>query len=302
MRFLITGAAGFAGTYLGDHLKGLGHEVVAWDMVCPGGVEVDVCDREAVLAQAEVARPDGIFHLAAIAFVPTAAANPEAVMRVNVEGTKHILEAAGLVGARTLFVSSGTIYGPLPEGVECADEGMPANPCDPYSVSKARAEEACAEAAQSQEVVCVRAFNHTGPGQSPDFVCSDFARQVARCESGGGDATIRVGDLRAERDFCDVRDMVGAYRLAWEKGRLGEVYNACSGRAVIVSSILDTLVSMSDLNLKVEVEEKRLRGGKASRLVGSYDKLRDISGWEPTIALESTLADLLAYWRESEAA
>ena len=166
-------------------------------------------------------------------------------------------------------------------------------PADAYGDAKSEAEAECESRAGGQDVVRARPFNHTGPGQSSDFVCSDFASQVVDCERGEEPGLIRVGDLRSERDFSDVRDVVRAYKLLFDHGVAGQAYNICSGRPAAVSRVLDILISLSTADIKVEVETERLRPGEVGRLWGSYAKLRALTGWEPQIALEATLADLL---------
>jgi GDP-4-dehydro-6-deoxy-D-mannose reductase len=148
------------------------------------------------------------------------------------------------------------------------------------------------------DIIRLRPFNHTGPGQSEKFVASDFAKAVARAEAGLGPKEVRVGSLSAKRDFLDVRDVVRAYYLAFECGRAGEVYNIASGRAYSIKEILDVLLGMSEVALTVEVEEERLRSADEAVLLGSAEKFTKLTNWRPEIPLETTLKDLLAWWRK----
>lgn len=297
MRLLVTGASGFAGGYLCRHLSGAGYDVIAMGEDSNGAVSVDVRDREAVLSAVEEACPDGIIHLAAVAFVPTADADPNLSDAVNRGGTINILDAARERAIRVVAVSSGAVYGPLGETELPATEDLPLRPQRGYAESKAAAELECERRRGVQDVVRLRPFNHTGPGQSPAYVCSDFAKQVAECEAGLREPRIEVGDLRSQRDFSDVRDVVRAYAHAFEHGVAGEAYNVCSGVGTEVGSVLEQLIAMSRVPVAVEVNQQRLRPGEVNKLYGSFAKLQSHCGWRPQIPLATTLADLLDYWR-----
>lgn len=297
MRCLVTGASGFVGRHLCRELERCGHSVAALgtDECCD--YRVDVRDRDAVAGAVREAAPSAVYHLAAVAYVPYANADPETADAVNADGTVNVLDAAAAVGARALAVSSGAVYGRVPADRMPITEEFELAPVDVYARSKAAAETACVERAASQSIVRVRPFNLTGPGQSREYVCSDFASQIAAAEAAGHDARLRVGDLSSERDFSDVRDAVGAYVAALERGRPGDVYNICSGRPVAISRILDILASCARVRVDVEVQETKLRPDEVKRYYGSARKLQDVAGWRCTIALERTLGDLLDDWR-----
>jgi GDP-4-dehydro-6-deoxy-D-mannose reductase len=297
MRILVTGASGFAGTHLCRRLRDDGHQVIALASQGETDFQVDVGDRAALIGAVEEAAPHGIFHLAGVAFVPAADAAADEADRVNHGGTVNVLDAAQAVGARTIVVSSGAVYGRLAHSELPATESSPLRPVGAYARSKAAAEEACRARAGQQPVIVMRPFNHTGPGQSREYVCSDFAAQVAECEAGLRPARLEVGDLAAERDFSDVRDVADAYVAAYERAAAGETYNVCSGRATPVATVLDILVSLARIKVDVDVRTERLRPGEVSRAYGSYAKLERAVGWRPRRALETTLADLLEDWR-----
>jgi GDP-4-dehydro-6-deoxy-D-mannose reductase len=146
-------------------------------------------------------------------------------------------------------------------------------------------------------VVRTRAFNHTGPREDTGFACSTFARQIAEAEAKPGDGVIRVGNLNAYRDISDVRDVVRGYVAAMEKGEAGRVYNVCSGKAVQIREVLETLVSLSETPLRVELDTSRLRPSDLPYQQGNAKLLKSDAGWRPKISLERTLRDLLDYWR-----
>lgn len=304
-RVLVTGADGFVGQHLVSHLLDHGDAVLG--TVLPGGDApdgadarpVDVTDPQAVLDAVEDFRPDGIVHLAAQTFVPDSRANPVDTLAVNVMGSVHVLRAATNASAspRVLLVSSSEVYGIVEDGDSPVGEDVPLAPVNPYATSKA-AMEMAARAFGAVETVIVRPFNHTGPGQSDRFVCSDFARQIAEIEVGMREPVIHVGNLEAERDFSDVRDVVVAYGGLLDRGADGAVYNVASGRARSIRAVLDGLIDLARVEVGVEVKEQRLRPSDLPRIVGDASKLKRELGWSPTIPFEVTLSDLLDGWRD----
>jgi len=149
------------------------------------------------------------------------------------------------------------------------------------------------------KVVLTRFFNTEGPGRGQDFVTSNFAKQVAEIEKGKREPVIYVGNLEAQRDFNDVRDMVRAYWLASEKCQYGEPYNVCSGKARTIQSVLDILLNLSKVkNIEVKQDSERMRPSDVPILEGDYSKFKEATGWQPEIPFEKTMEDLLNYWRE----
>ncbi len=295
---LVTGATGFVGPHLCRVLLAAGFDVATLARGEGADYRIDVLDRDRLVGVFREVRPRWVYHLAAFALAAGADAQAALVEQVNCVGTANVLDGAAEVGARTLFVSSAMVYGARARAEGPADEECELRPRGAYARSKAAAEELCRRRAGGQEIVIVRPFNHTGPGQSPRYVCSDFARQIALCERGERAPVIDVGDLRAERDFSDVRDVTRAYLRALVDGRPGTIYNVCSGRAVAVREILDRLLALSHVEIRVRVAQERLREGEPDRLVGSYARLERDTGWRPEIPLEKTLGDILDYWRE----
>jgi GDP-4-dehydro-6-deoxy-D-mannose reductase len=147
-------------------------------------------------------------------------------------------------------------------------------------------------------IVRNRAFNHTGPRRGEVFVCSTFAKQIAEIEKGKKDAVLKVGNLEAQRDFTDVRDIVKAYWLAAEKCDPGEVYNICSGEPRTIQSMLDTLLSFTDAKVEVKHDPSRMRPSDVPILKGDFSKFSKKTGWKPEIPFDQTLKDILNYWRE----
>ena len=293
MKALITGAGGFVGPYLTRHLIACGDEVVGTDL------EADITDAESIRSAFLAARPEVVYHLAAASHVGTSWSAPVDVVRVNVEGSLNVFLAALEAGVRrVLLIGSAEQYGRLTPEMIPVVETMPLRPVSPYGASKAAAEMLASHAFHGRglEVVCVRAFNHLGPGQSDNLVASSIARQVAQAERDGG-GVVRTGDLTPRRDFTDVRDVVRAYRLLVERGAPGEAYNVCSGRDVAIQEIADHYVAMSTADVSFELDPERLRPVDVPIVRGDNTKLRTATGWAPEIAFEQTLREVLDWWR-----
>jgi GDP-4-dehydro-6-deoxy-D-mannose reductase len=296
VRSLITGGSGFVGTWLAGHLRDCGDEVVSIDK------EVDVTDPAALLVALSDARPDAIYHLAALAHVGDSWDDPLSVLQVNVLGTAALLAAARQCGTdpRILVTSSAEVYGAITDpGVLPLTEASPTAPLSPYAASKLAAEAVVTQAflGSEQQVVTVRPFNHIGPGQSPQFAVSALARRIVDAGRRGA-ATIPVGNLSPRRDFTDVRDVVRAYRLLIESGEPGTTYNVCSGRDVSIAHIADLLIDLAATAVELETDPSLVRPVDVPVLRGDPGRLASATGWKPEIPLERTLSDVLAYWDE----
>ena len=240
-----------------------------------------------------------IYHLAAWADVAGSWDEPVTTIRVNVEGTLNVLDAAREAGvSRVLAVTSADVYGPVDEADLPLDENAPLRPVSPYAASKAAADMLCVQATLGHglDVVRVRAFNHLGPGQSDKFVASALASRIVANERSGGEV-VRVGNLDARRDFTDVRDVVKAYRLLMTSGVGGDVYHVCSGVDRPVRELAETLVALAESSMRLETDPDLLRPVDLKVLRGDPSKTRAATGWRPEIPIETTLSDLLDHWR-----
>lgn len=309
MRSLIIGGAGFAGRYLARHLLDLGHEVAVTKMplqnVRIAGVSVfdlNILDQMAVLEVLRKIEPDFVFHLAAQSSVSVSWKDPQMTVDVNVKGSLNVLDAMSRLEKKTraLFVGSSEEYGKvLPKDIPVC-ETVPIKPVNIYAATKACQNMlGCIYAqAYGMDIVMVRAFNHIGPDQAPIFVVADFCRQAAEIEAGKKEAVIRVGNLSARRDFTDVRDVVRAYALLAEKGQAGEIYNVGSGYAVCIQDILQIVLDKSEVNIRVEADEKKLRPNDVPIIKADIHKLQEAVGWKHEIRLEQTIEEMLDYWRK----
>jgi len=307
-RALITGCEGFVGGVLWRALERDGWEVLGSYHAHHEGPENRTrrCDLTQPAEVAELVEWAGdvthVFHLAAISFVPDSIRDPRQTFEVNVQATVSLVDILRQrqSAARLIFVGSGDVYGPpkyLPE-----DEDHPLNPQNPYSISKAAAEQYCrfAHRAHGQDVVCVRAFNHSGPGQPPDFVLSSFARQVANLDqqdASKGEPVLHVGNLDAARDFTHVDDVVRAYSLLALRAEAGEVYKVCSGIATPLRDVVEHLTKKASVPVRIEIDRQRMRSVDVPEVRGSHDKITQATGWKPEKPLTALLDDLFDYWR-----
>jgi GDP-4-dehydro-6-deoxy-D-mannose reductase len=301
MKALITGGGGFAGGYLAAHCVEEGDEVVRIDRT--GETAVDITDRSAITAAVDRFAPDVVYHLAALSHVGDSWSDPTSVYRVNIEGTGNVLDAARTVGVgRVVVVGSAEEYGRVDERDLPLREDAPLRPTTPYGVSKIAASFLALQAhlAHGLGVIRVRAFSHTGPGQSDRFLVPALAARIAAAEREQRDE-IRAGSLDPVRDLTDVRDVVRAYRLLAGRGTAGEVYNVCSGTGISVHKIADHLRAAATRPLRVTVDPELVRPIEVPRLVGDPSRVRAATGWEPAIPLDRTLADVLADARRRRA-
>ena len=312
MRALITGAGGFVGGHLCAYL--LAH--TDWELtgtVNPRPVEDQPPEPRLTLCHADLrdpmvvqdllckVQPDCVFHLAAQSSVSASFKDPWPTLENNIRAQLNLLEAARASRreVRMLVIGSAEEYGaPTPEELPLTEQN-PLRPSTPYSVSKVAQDFLGLQYHLSYglPVVRVRPFNHTGPGQSPRFVVPAFASQIAHIEAGLQEPVMKVGNLDAARDFTDVRDIVRAYYLAVTQAEPGEVYNLASGRPQSIRGLLESLLSLSDAEIRVERDPARYRPVDVPQVYGSADKFRRRTGWKPEVHFDQTLRDTLDYWR-----
>jgi len=311
-RVLVTGATGFVGRHLVRLLRERGDLVAGTCFPDHPGcddrdlVRLDLRSEDGLETVVDQAAPERVFHLAAVSNVRQSWDRRRETIETNLLGTSNLLEAVRkrAPGARVLFLSSSDVYGVLAARETPFTEEDPCIVVNPYSFTKVAGELLVRFYVEVEklDVVIARAFPHTGPGQAADFVFSDWASQVARVERGEAPSLLEVGNLDIRRDYSDVRDIVRAYALLMDKGRRGEVYNVCSGRAVSLREGLEALLSLSSRPIEVRQDAARLRKTDIPTLAGDGAKLRRETGWAPEIPFARTLADLLEFWRGQEAA
>ncbi len=306
---LIIGGAGFVGKYLADYLRdGCGYEVYSTKMKQETieGAAYEVIDMN-LLVKEEVERvirtcePDYIFHLAAQSSVAVSWSNPQLTVDVNIKGTLNLLDVLKETEykGRVLLIGSGEEYGRIqPDQVPITEDTV-LRPGNIYAATKS-----CQNMlgsiyadAYGLNLVMVRAFNHVGPKQSTQFVVSDFCKQVVEVEKGLREPVIHVGNLKAKRDFTDVRDVVAAYECLVRQGKGGETYNVGAGTAYSIEEILNQIIELSGRAIEVQVEKERLRPIDVPIIVADITKITEHTDWQKKISLRQTLSDTLEYWR-----
>ena len=291
---LVTGSRGFVGGHLVPRLEERGFRPLGTDRE-----DLDVTDPKAVAAIVAGERPDAVVHLAAVSSVAAARSDPREAFRVNFAGARNLLAAVSrhVPRARVLLVGSGEAYGPLAAEAAPFDETAALRPVSVYGRSKAAADLlGAAWSGRGLDVVRVRAFNHTGPGQSDDFVLASFARQLCEIEKHQQSPVIRTGNLESIRDFLDVGDVVAAYAALLDPRVPQGAYNVASGTGLRIGALLERLMQIVGVRAEIRVEPARLR--PSDRSIGDASRLRRATGWAPHIALDRTLASLADDWRQ----
>lgn len=286
----MTGGSGFVAGWLRRHLEAEGDEVVSVDET------IDIADGPAMTKVLVDAEPDAVYHLAALAHVGRSWEEPREVFRVNAVGTLELLQAARRCPRppRVLLVGSAEVYGAVTPDQLPVTEEAPLRPVSPYAASKVAAEYLGVQAhlGYGLPVICVRAFNHIGPGQHDSFAVPAFAGRIVAARARGT-RRVPVGNLSARRDFTDVRDVVRAYRLLAERGAPGEAYNVCSGRDVSIEEVVRRMLDLVGVDLSLEVDPALERPVEIPILRGDPSKLTAATGWEPELPLDQTLSDVL---------
>ena len=309
MKSLIIGGAGFVGAYLIRHLRDeknrdvfvtkMPHETITEDGIRV--YDLNILDKDAICTLLEEVQPDEIFHLAAQSSVAVSWKNPALTVDVNVKGAVNVLDAVRETcpSARVLLIGSGEEYGHVKNEEMPIVEGNAVRPGNIYAATKVCQNllGAIYAEAYNMDVMMVRAFNHIGPNQIPQFVVADFCKQAADIEAGRQEPVMKVGNLSARRDFTDVRDVVRAYGMIIEKGTAGETYNVGSGHAIAIQEILDKILEESTAEISVEKDPSKFRPVDVPVIEANTNKLREATGWEPQIPLTQTIKETVNYWR-----
>lgn len=307
-KILVTGVNGFVGHHVARELAANGYEVHG--LGGHGGPDhrldiltayaaLDLTDPEAT-RQIDFTKIQGVIHLAGLAAVGVSFDKPLEYINANIGMEINLFEAAMAQQAfpRFIVVSSGSLYDP--KGQLPITEESPVAPTSPYAVSKLGQEHmAQYYTGRGFECVIARPFNHIGPGQGTGFIVPDWAQQIIAAEKGETDK-ILVGNLDAERDYTDVRDIALGYRLLLEKGRSNEIYNICSGTPRSGNEILKLLQQASGSQTEVLQDPGKMRPNDNPVIYGSHEKLSEDTGWQPSIAIEQTMADVIADWRSRQ--
>jgi len=305
---LVTGAAGFVGSHLLELLEQGSSQVVAW--LRPGTEPlisgsrviwhaVELHDRKAVAAALDAFAPSQIYHLAGVPHVGDSWSHVHETFAGNVLGTHHLFEALRHSGAkpRVLITSTAFVYAPQPRAITEQDV---VRPNSPYGTSKL-AQEMIAKRAWEDDgipALIARSFNHVGPRQSPAFVASSIAKQIAEIEAGKRSPALLMGNMESKRDMMDVRDTVRAYQSMMASAKPGIPYNVCSGVPMPISELVELMRSKARVPIAIEQDPARLRPSDTPVVLGDHSRLTADTGWTPQIPFDRTADDLLAYWRQ----
>jgi GDP-4-dehydro-6-deoxy-D-mannose reductase len=303
---LVTGATGFVGGYLVEHLLQAGASVIGWHR--PSTTRplrqdvrwqpVDLLEPASVRGALADAGPAAVCHLAASAHVARSWEHTFETYETNVRATHVLLAALAELPRppRVLVACSATIYKPQDHPLAEHDA---IQPLSPYATSKLAQELLARHVWHEQGVpaIIARSFNHTGPGQDPSYVAPSLARQIARIEAGLQEPRLRMGNLSPRRDLTDVRDVVKAYAAMLERAAPGEPINVCSGRALVIRELVDTFIARARVQVSAYEDPALFRPTDPQMLVGDHRRLTAQTGWRPEIPLERTVDDLLNHWR-----
>jgi GDP-4-dehydro-6-deoxy-D-mannose reductase len=308
MRVLVTGAQGFVGLYLAQALR---HACGDATIIATGKTSgehpllgavsaLDVTDLSAVKTEIARCQPTHVVNLAGLAAPAAAASDPTTAWRVHVQGALNLASAILDEAPQCwlLNAGSGLVYGDSAKPGLPLDETALLAPVDEYAVTKAAADLALgALTRRGLKSIRFRPFNHFGPGQAETFVIPAFAMQIAQIEAGLAKPIIRVGNLDAERDFLDVRDVVNAYALAVRSAddmqAPGIILNIASGTPHRIGDILERLLGQSRVVITVEQDPARLRPSDLPRILGDAARARRTLGWAPAHTFDDTLAAVL---------
>jgi GDP-4-dehydro-6-deoxy-D-mannose reductase len=306
---LISGCNGFVGGYLASELVKSGYKVFGFDLQDNSRyanveyVKLDLLDQGRFIEYIHDSKVDEIYHLAAIANTQTANENPLAAIDANVRGSAVVFEAARLFSTvKVLVVGSSEMYSIPQSGDICFSEDSPVESHSMYGVTKISSEMIGKEYVRQYgcSIVFTRSFNHSGPGQAPSYVLSDWARQCALISMGKQKPEITTGNIDVSRDFLDVRDVVRAYRALVSLGKSGEIYNVTSGQSYSLRAVLQDLVSLTGRDdVSVIVDSARIRKTDPSVIRGNATKIFNDTGWKPEYTIHDTLVDLYSYWKEA---
>lgn len=316
MKVLITGIGGFAGSHLADYIAahteaeifGVLRDSEKDDNILQLGSRVvqstgEITDFQSIFTIIKQVKPDIIFHVAGQAFVPSSFEHAADTFKTNVIGTINIFEAvkASEISPRIIVVTSGEIYGEtfgLP-GLH-TEQSIP-QPVNPYAASKTSMDYIAQtyKKFEGLNIVIARPFNHTGPRQRPNFVCSSIAKQIVTIQKTNAPKILHVGNIKARRDFTDVRDIAqGYWMLSQIDNKHNYIFNLCSGRIFSIEDIINLFQEIVGEKFELNVEPKRLRGYDIQLLAGNASAMNHSVGWKAEIPFKQTLTELIEYWNK----
>ena len=316
MKILITGVTGFVAAHFLDYLNitepgsevlGIARHADGFDATFYPNLtitlqEIDLLDKDAVATALTNFKPEYVLHLASVSSVALSWQLPLESFVNNTNIFLNLVEEIRItnIKCRILSIGSSEEYGDVPENELPLTEAHSLQPVSPYAVARVAQEMLSTIYAKGYnlDIVISRSFNHIGPGQKDKFVISSFAKQLVRLAANKDPIKkIITGNLDIIRDFLDVRDVVKAYYLLLKKGKSCEVYNICSGRGILLKDIVSKMSNVLGIKTIIEVNPALIRPNENKKVTGSYQKIYADLGWQPTLTLDDSIRDLIAYWQ-----
>ena len=263
-------------------------------------LKTDLTDKETILSVINSFKPDYILHLASASSVQYSWQNPAESFLNNNGIFLVLLDAVRDSGIKCRILSTGSsdVYGISANNNPQIKEDAALNPASPYAAAKASQEMMAKIYTESfaLDIIQTRSFAHFGAYQKENFVLAKFAKHLTQIKKGNQEAELITGNIDVVRDMTDVRDVVKAYHLLLENGKPGSVYNVCSGQGRTLKTVIDIMQKQLNLDVELKLDETLLRNGEILSIIGSNEKIKTDTGWQPEISFETAIADLLAYW------
>lgn len=318
MKILITGISGFVARHFLAYLSSTGDEHTVTGIyfhnkpdfadskfanVTCVFKQLDLKDKAGVSALLREFQPEYILHLAAKSSVAYSWIHPSESITENNTMFLNIIEEMRIqkLACRLLSVGSSEEYGNVNESDLPLKETQIAHPVSPYGASRVFQQMIIDIYCKNYhlDIVHTRSFNHHGPYQEKDFVVSSFTRQVAsQLNKERNPIVLRVGNVDVVRDFTDVRDVVEAYYKLLISGKKGETYNVCSGQGYLLKDVIRMIEIIIGQEIEWSSVKGNLRPAENQKIIGSYEKLQEVTGWKPKITMQQSLTDLIQYWKE----
>ena len=307
-KILITGAAGFVAGYFTEYLEenNLEYDILGLDILeehrCSYTQykykKINLRDKDLIKEVIENFTPDYILHLASVSSVSQSWEYPVESFVNNTNIFLNIIESIRELNlpTRVLSVGSSEEYGNYPADKMPLKEDYELKPCNPYSVARVSQEMLSKLYADNYglNIIMTRSFNHIGPSQSDKFVIPSFVKQLLNAKNTEN-MRIDVGNIEIVRDFLDVRDVVDAYYKILTKGRIGEIYNVCSGNGIKLKEIINIVAKQLNITPEICIDKSRIRPADNLTIIGDNTKLKSELNWLPKYNLGQTLKDMLSY-------
>ena len=262
--------------------------------------KTNLTDKNALLDVIKSFKPDYILHLASASSVQYSWQYPAECFLNNNGIFLALLDAVKESGIQCRILSTGSsdVYGLSANNFAQITEDALLNPLSPYAAAKASQEMLAKIYTESfgLDIIQTRSFTHFGPYQKENFVLAKFAKHFTQIKKGQQKPELVTGNIDVIRDMTDVRDVVKAYHDLFKQGQSGEIYNVCSGTGRSLRSVIELMEKQTGIQVELSLDKNLLRSGEILSIIGSNEKIKKETGWQPQIPFENSIADLLTYW------